>query len=117
VTATAKYLKLEEVLPNNMKTSMYSLLKKPSAWIPTATSLIVLIVMLITIMLSGAPTRKPDEGVGAHLFQIWLVSEIFMIAFFALRWLPQRPVQALVVLMIQVFTMLLPMSIVFSLNV
>ena len=85
---------------------MKSLLKKPSAWVPVAMSLLVLAAMLITIVVSGAPVRQPDEGTGAHLFQIWLALEALMIAFFALKWLPQRPAQALLVLVIQVAAVL-----------
>ncbi len=85
---------------------MRSLLKKPSAWIPIALSLIVVAMFAIGIALFGPPQREPDEGTGAHLFQIWLVLEVLMIGFFAARWLPQRPTQTLVVLTIQIVAVL-----------
>jgi len=85
---------------------MTSLLKKPSAWIPIALSLAVLATMLISFMTMGAPTHQPDEGTGAHLFQIWLVLEFFMIGFFAMKWLAQKPKQALLILMIQIIFVL-----------
>lgn len=81
---------------------MNSTMKKPSVWIPIAMSLIVLVTMLIYIVISGVPVRQPDEGTGAHLFQIWLVLEVLMVLFFAIKWLPQRPKQALLVLAIQI---------------
>ena len=81
---------------------MASILKKPIAWIPVALSLGVLASMLIFIAISGHPVRETDEGVGAHLFQIWLVAEVFMVAFFAVKWLAQRPKQALIILTIQI---------------
>ena len=86
---------------------MNSLIKKPSAWIPVALSLAVLAVMLIHIITVGAPTRQPDEGTGAHLFQIWLILEVLMVAFFAIRWFPQKPKQAFVILVIQIIAILL----------
>lgn len=95
---------------------MTSLLKKPSAWIPIAVSLAVFAIMLVTIAMSGPPVHEADEGTGAHLFQIWLVLEVFMVAFFAFTWLPRRPTQALFILVIQIVAMLLPMSIVFFLK-
>lgn len=81
-------------------------IKQPSAWIPIALSLCVLAAMILTIAVSGPPTPQPDEGIAAHLFQIWLVLEVVMIGFFALKWLPQRPLQALVVLALQILAVL-----------
>lgn len=85
---------------------MNSTIKHPSAWIPIALSLAVLATFLIGIAIFGAPAREPDEGTGAHLFQIWLVVEILMMAFFAIKWLPQKPLQALVILAIQIVAVL-----------
>jgi len=85
---------------------MNSLLKKPSAWIPIALSLTVLAIMLIGIAMSGPPVRQPDEGTGAHLFQIWLVLEVVMVSFFAIKWLPKEPRQALIILGLQILAVL-----------
>ncbi len=95
---------------------MNSLLKKPSAWIPIAMSLIVLATMLIYIAISGVPVRQPDEGTAAHIFQIWLVLEGLMVGFFAVKWLPQMPKQALLVLMIQIVAALAACAPVFYLG-
>jgi len=83
-----------------------SILKKPGAWIPIAVSLVVLATMLIFIAMFGSPVRQPDEGAGAHLFQIWLVLEVFMVSFFAVKWLPQQPKPALLILVIQIMAVL-----------
>ncbi len=95
---------------------MNSLLKKTSAWLPIAISLAVFAIMLAVIAMSGVPVRQPDEGIGAHFFQIWLVLEVVMVLFFAVKWLPQKPLQALLILVIQAVAVLLPMSIVFFLH-
>ncbi len=60
--------------------------------------------------------REEDEGIGAHLFQLWLVLEPLMVGFFAVTWLPRAPAQALFIMVLQISTALLPISIVFSLN-
>ena len=86
--------------------TMYSLLKKPSAWVPVALSLGVLAAMLFCIAVFGVPAHEKDEGVGAHLFQMWLVVEAVMIAFFAIKWLPQKPKQAISILAIQTIAVL-----------
>lgn len=85
---------------------MRSILKYWSAWLPIALSVSVFTMMLIGIAIFGAPVREPDEGVGAHLFQIWLVLEVLMMALFGVKWLPQRPTQALFILMIQIVAVL-----------
>ena len=67
-----------------------------------ALSLSVLGIMLVSIAMFGPPVREPDEGTAAHLFQIWMVLEVLMVAFFAIKWLPQAPKQALLILALQV---------------
>ncbi len=92
------------------------LIKQPSAWIPIALSLPVLVAMLIVITLSGAPEPQADEGTAAHLFQIWLLLEVFMVAFFAIKWLPQSPLRALLILTIQIIAVLAACAPVFILH-
>jgi hypothetical protein len=62
--------------------------------------------------------READEGTGAHLFQLWLVLEPLMVGFFAVKWLPLAPKQALLILAFQILAALLPLPIfvVFSLK-
>ena len=66
-----------------------------------ALSIITLILILGSIAAFGA-VRQPDEGAGAHLFQLWFVLEIFLMIIFATKWLPQNPRAALVILALQV---------------
>ncbi|MDO8522455.1 MAG: hypothetical protein Q7S08_04185 [bacterium] len=94
-------------------------MKKPSAWIPIALSLAMLTFILTLLAIQGVPTpsadgtcigtcgrQNKDEGVGAHLFQLWLVLEVLMIPFFAVKWLPRAPKQTLAVLAIQIIAVL-----------
>ena len=85
---------------------MSTVFKKPGAWIPVALSLTVLVIMIIFIAASGPPVREADEGVGAHLFQIWLVTEVLLVTLFAMKWLPEAPKQTLFVLAIQIAAVL-----------
>jgi len=85
---------------------MLPTIKQPSAWIPIALSLTVLTAFIITITISGPPAREPDEGTAAHLFQIWLVLEVFMVSIFALKWIPQNSKQALIIFAIQIIAVL-----------
>ena len=79
-----------------------SLLKQPSAWIPITLSLTWVAFWIFHLVMLGVPRPEPDEGTAAHLFQLWLVLETLMVAFFAIKWLPQRPQQALPILILQI---------------
>jgi hypothetical protein len=92
------------------------LLKHPSAWLPIALSLTVLATMLSYFAMTGIPHREADEGTAAHLFQIWLVLDVMMVVFFVIKWLPQRPQQALIILALQIVAALLVCAPVFFLN-
>ena len=50
-------------------------------------------------MFGGA--RQADEGLAAHLWQLLMAEQIPVIAFFAIKWLPRTPGQALLVLVLQ----------------
>lgn len=80
---------------------MLSLLKKPSAWIPLALSFVMLSIMVFLFLTAGPPVPQKDEGTAAHLFQIWLVLEALFIAFFGIKWLLEKPMDALLVVAIQ----------------
>jgi hypothetical protein len=95
---------------------MNSIIKKPSAWIPIAIPFTFFAYAVIHITIFGIPAREVDEGVGAHLFQLWLVLEPFMVGFFVIKWFTRAPKQVLLILALQIIAALLPISIVFSLN-
>ena len=59
---------------------------------------------------------RADEGAAAHLFQIWLAVEVLMVAFFAIKWLPLAPTQALLILAIQIVAALAACAPVYFLN-
>jgi len=88
--------------------SSLAVMKQPSAWIPIALSIAMLAFILTLLAIHGVPdpAQNADEGVGAHLFQLWLVLEVLMIAFFAIKWLPQTPRLALAVLAMQIVAVL-----------
>ena len=97
---------------------MNSILKKPSAWIPIVLSAGMLAFIIVYLAMYGVTTPAPDadEGTPAHLFQLWLVLEALMIVFFAIKWLPHDPQEALKVLALQVAAAFPPVAIVFYFN-
>ncbi len=79
---------------------MNSLLKKPSAWIPITMSLVI-VAMEIVLLNTFPIVHEVDEGTAAHLFQLLLAGQFPIILFFAAKWLPRAPKQALYVLVVQ----------------
>lgn len=79
---------------------IFTTLKRPSALIPLAMSVAALGVVLGHIAIFGV-THETDEGTAAHIWQLLMAGQIPVIAFFALRWLPRSPREALLVLLLQ----------------
>ena len=77
------------------------MLKRPSAFLPLGMSFAALVTVLGHVAIFGA-MHEADEGTSAHIFQILMVAQIPILAFFAIKWLPQAPRQALYVLALQV---------------
>jgi len=93
----------------------FSALRHPSALIPLAMSLAALTLVLGHIALFGV-AREADEGVAAHLWQLLMAGQIPVIVFFAVKWLPQTPKPALLVLALQCAAGLMAAAPVFFLN-
>ena len=77
-----------------------SLMKHPAAWLPVAMSSNSLGLVIVHVALFGA-AREADEGAAAHLFQLLMAGQAPIVAYFAIRWLPQSPRPALQVLALQ----------------
>jgi len=80
-----------------------SLTKRPSAYLPVAMSLVALALVLGYVAVYGCKNsgQPQDEGAAAHLFQLLMVLQGPIILFFALKWLPREPREALTVLAFQ----------------
>ena len=68
--------------------------KQPNALLPITMSVIALAMVLIHVAFNGI-TREADESTAAHIFQVLIV------ALFAFKWIPQRPMWAIQVLAFQ----------------
>ncbi|MEP6509732.1 MAG: hypothetical protein ABJC63_16005 [Gemmatimonadales bacterium] len=92
-----------------------SLLKHPSAFIPVAMSLGALATVLIFVASHGTAPQA-DEGAAAHIWQLLMAAQTPIVLFFAIKWGPQSPRQALSVLALQVGAALAAMAPVFLLH-
>jgi len=77
-----------------------SLMKKPSGFIPMAMSLAALGVVLGHAAIYGI-VHEADEGAAAHIFQILIVAQVPIVAYFAIKWLPRATGEAVRVLALQ----------------
>jgi hypothetical protein len=68
-------------------------------------SLAALSLVLGHIAIYGG-ARQADEGAAAHLWQLLMAGQLPVIAFFAIKWLPRTPGQALAVLVLQAVAIL-----------
>jgi hypothetical protein len=91
------------------------LLKHPSAFLPLTMSVAALTTVVVHLALFGT-ARESDEGTAAHLWQLLMAGQLPIMAFFAIRWLPHTPRQALPSLALQVGAGLAAMAPVFFLH-
>jgi hypothetical protein len=95
--------------------SPLTLLKHPSAFLPVAMSLGALTSVLIFVALHGTAPQA-DEGAAAHIWQLLMAAQPPIVLFFAIKWVPQSPRQAVPILVLQVGAALAAMAPVFLLH-
>jgi hypothetical protein len=76
-----------------------SLAKEWSAWLPIAIPVFFFALAARRVATYGLVVEA-DEGVEAHLFQLLMPLDLIVMAYFAITWLPRRPL-ARVVLAVQ----------------
>lgn len=76
-------------------------LRPPSAVIPVAMSLTAWLVIAVHLATFGV-VHEADEGTAAHIWQLLMAGQLPFVAWFALRWLPRAPAEAMRVLAVQI---------------
>jgi hypothetical protein len=84
-------------------------LKHPSAFLPMAMSLGALGTVLLFLATHGTAPQA-DEGAAAHIWQILMAAQVPIVVFFAMKWLPRSPKQAMPVLGLQIGAALAAMA-------
>jgi hypothetical protein len=92
-----------------------AMMKRPSAFLPVAMSLGALATLLLHLAMFGI-VREPDEGAAARIWQLLMAGQLPLIAFFAIKWLPRAPKEALSVLALQIGAVLAALAPVFLLK-
>jgi hypothetical protein len=101
--------------------SFGAFVRKPSALIPVAMSLVALALLggayfFGRVTGQGGLVREPDEGAIAHLWQLLMAGQLPVLAFFTFKWLPRAPRQTLLVLALQLVAVLAAMAPVYFLH-
>ena len=95
--------------------NLLTMMKQPSAFVPVAMSFAALAIVVGHVAMFGA-VREADEGTAAHIFQLLMAAQIPVVGFFAIKWLPRTPKEALYVLAVQAGAALAALAPVFFLN-
>lgn len=74
-----------------------ALIGHPSAYLPLAMSLAALTLVLGHAAIYGV-VHEADEGTAAHIFQILMIAQLPIVAYFVIKWLPKRPRESLMIL-------------------
>ena len=77
-----------------------TLLKRPSAFLPVAMSLLALAIVLV-FLASHGPAPQADEGAAARVWQLLMAAQVPIVLYFAVRWVPEAPREAVPILALQ----------------
>jgi len=100
---------------NRNPNSFAAIFNRPSASFPVAMSVVALTMVLGHIAFFGA-AREAGKGTAAHIWQLLMVGQIPLLAFFAFRWIPRAPKQAAAVLALQLAAALSSLALVYFLK-
>ncbi len=90
-------------------------IKHPSGFLPVAMSLTALATLVLHVAIFGV-AREADEGAAAHIWQLLMAGQLPIVAYFAIKWLPRSPREALRVLAVQILAALAALAPVFYLK-
>lgn len=77
------------------------LIKRPSAFVPVLMSITAIIILLYNIMIVGVEQKQGEEIV-TGIYEILIIWQLPVIAFFAFKWGSQNFKNGLIVLLIQI---------------
>ena len=82
---------------------------------PIVLSILALGTVIARLVIFGAAPAK-DEGAAAHIFQLLVVGQFPLLAYFAFRYIPREPRDAVTVLALQACALLIALAPVRLLN-
>jgi hypothetical protein len=68
--------------------------------------------VVVYVAMFGIQEPRADEGASARIFQLIIAGEVPIVGFFAIRWIPQIPKQALQVIALQIIALSAPIGLI-----
>jgi len=102
-------------VPMNTDMKACEMLRRPSAFLPIAMSLIALAVVLVHIAMFGV-AREADEGAAAHIWQLLMAGQLPIVAFFVVKSVRQSARFMMLALALQLGAALLALAPVYFLH-
>lgn len=102
-------------ISNKSPLSFGMVASRMSAFLPIVMSLTAFTAVMCHVLLYGT-AREADEGAVAHIWQVLMAGQLPLLLFFAVRWVPRAPKQALCVLAAQAGAVLASLAPVFLLG-
>ena len=91
-----------------MTLTVATLMRKPSAWLSLALSLVAIGLIVAHVVFVGVAPQA-DEGTEARIFQVLMLLDALVIGAFAVRWLPIAPKGASAVVALQLLMAAIPL--------
>ena len=91
-----------------MTLTVATLMRKRSAWLPPALSLVAIGLIVAHVAFVGVAPQA-DEGTEARIFQVLMLLDALVIGAFAVRWLPIAPKEASAVVALQLLMAAIPL--------
>ena len=74
---------------------------RPIALVPIVMSIAALVILFLALAFGIGTSNDGDEGAAAHLWQLLMIGQLPIVAFFAITWVPRAPREAIAVLAVQ----------------
>jgi hypothetical protein len=68
--------------------------------------------VVVYVAMFGIQEPRADEGAAARVFQLIIAGQVPIVGFFAIRWIPQIPKQALLVIALQIIALSAPIGLI-----
>lgn len=94
-----------------------SLFKHTTAWLPLVMSLAALLLIVGYVAFVGVSAQPAkDEGMVARIFQLFLIGQLPIIGYFAGKYFPKNRQGSFWIIVIQIFSGLVPFATIFFLE-
>ena len=81
--------------------SLRHVITRPTAIVPIVMSGAAFLVLFLALVFGFGTSNDGDEGTAAHLWQLLMIGQMPIVAWFAISWVPRVPRLAIAVMAVQ----------------